>query len=170
MYIILLGNLTDNDVLQMEQLKRRIGRRLWQRARADKAIDHVPGWHSTSCAARGVANIQRSWESLQIRCHIRPTLSLPPLPPFDTGEPARRGTSKRARSRALSGSANPSSHPPSKEVLIGLYLDDSFYHRFELSVTPRTQEEDQCRLFQSGMVNRSTVLDECWLHITLAIQ
>lgn len=30
-----------------------------QRARADKAIDHVPGWHSTSCAARGVANIQQ---------------------------------------------------------------------------------------------------------------
>lgn len=46
-------------VLQMEQLKRRIGRGLWQRARADKAIDHVPGWHSTSCAARGVANIQQ---------------------------------------------------------------------------------------------------------------
>lgn len=61
---------------------------------------------------------------------------------------SRRGVAQareRERSRALSGSANPSSHPPSKEVLIGLYLDDSFYHRFEHTVTPRTQEEDQCR-------------------------
>lgn len=98
------------------------------------------------------------WESqsslrLQIRCHIRSTLSPPPPPPpFDTGEPTWRGTSKREVSRALSGSATPSphNHPTQRKYLSDYtYLDDSFYHRFEHSVTPRTQEEDECRLFQS---------------------
>lgn len=74
----------------------------------------------------------------------------------------RRGTSKREVSRALSGSANPSP-PPSKEVLNGLYWDDSFYRRFEHSVAPRTQEEDQCRLFQSETGYLYRIIKWVWI-------